>query len=226
MHQQLWDRGAYRSAQAWTDCPRLYTHTRMQSSYISGLRGCVQYIPGLNPLCPPHKLLFIPHQHVPTSLILLNNVLICSVLLVLTLIVVGKNKTRPVQHQVCLTVDSRRPLVGSRGYSLLGSMSSLLPNSQIHSPYSLLRVTRSKPLVVMERRVIRLSWSWGLCGHSVVQARTPSGWPVERFVVDLQANPWALEPLLISNEGVFATMVTYSDQTAATPVPIGLLWIC
>ena len=37
-----------------------HTHTKMQSSYISGLRGCVQYIPGLNPLRPPTQSVVHP----------------------------------------------------------------------------------------------------------------------------------------------------------------------
>ncbi len=100
MQQQLCDGGAYRSARQTAPASKhththTRTHTRMQSSYISGLRGCVQYIPRLNPLHPP-KLEPIPDQHVAAFLILLNSELICSVLLVLTLLVVGVN-TKPVR---------------------------------------------------------------------------------------------------------------------------------
>lgn len=81
----------------------------MQSSYISGLRGCVQYIPGLNLPLPPSQTLV---HLTPTYSNISHLVEQCAYLLCAIGLDPdcgwGKNKARPGRHQVCNDVDSLR----------------------------------------------------------------------------------------------------------------------
>ncbi len=114
----------------------------MQSAYISGLRGCVQYILGRYKLltfsspspnsCSSHNM--FPHFSSRWTMCLFAlywlywywswpGLCVCV-------------WEGVVLFSTSYSVDSLRLLGGSRGYLLLSSMSSLLPNSQINSPSS------------------------------------------------------------------------------------------
>lgn len=106
----------------------------------------------------------------------------------------GWFKNRSRWHRARHNVDS---LNSQRGYLLLIFMSLLLLNSEYYSPHSGLSLKAPWWFLKSKRCVFRRVGRGELCYCSVAQARPPSGWPVKRFVVDLPANPSALEPPLI-----------------------------